>query len=114
MIRYPAKLPQGIRLKGYNQYKDLMPTVMELAGLSQDDIQWASDLRFDGRSLLPMVHGEVTSHESEFYITECTYKTRSKYEVEALIRPAPRVCTRPRLWSHWSDARLLPISCWYV
>ena len=73
MIRYPAKLPKGIRLKGYNQYKDLMPTVMELAGLPQDEIEWASDLRFDGRSLLPMVRGEVASHESEFYITECTW-----------------------------------------
>ena len=73
MIRYPAKLPKGIRLKGYNQYKDLMPTVMELAGLPQDDIQWASDLRFDGRSLLPMVRGEVASYDSSFYITECTW-----------------------------------------
>ena len=26
-----------------------------------------------GVSLLPMVRGEVSSHESEFYITECTW-----------------------------------------
>jgi len=73
IIRYPAKLPQGIRLKGYNQHKDLMPTLLELADLSQDDIKWPSDLRFDGESLLPMIRGEVASHDAEFYITECTW-----------------------------------------
>jgi arylsulfatase A-like enzyme len=73
MIRYPSKLPQGVRVKGYNQHKDLMPTLLELAGIAPDDIQWPSDLRFDGRSMQPMIRGEVTSHESDFYITECTW-----------------------------------------
>ena len=43
-----------------------MPTLMELAGIQ-------SDIPFDGRSLMGMVRGEVASHESEFYITECTW-----------------------------------------
>jgi arylsulfatase A-like enzyme len=73
IIRYPAKLPQGVRIKGYNQHKDLLPTVLELADLPQSDIKWASDLRFDGKSLLPMIRGEVASHDSGFYITECTW-----------------------------------------
>jgi arylsulfatase A-like enzyme len=73
IIRYPSKLPQGKRVKGYNQHKDLLPTILELADLRQDDIQWVSDLRFNGASLLPMVRGEVASYESEFYITECTW-----------------------------------------
>jgi arylsulfatase A-like enzyme len=73
IIRYPARLPQGVRVSGYNQHKDLMPTLLELADIDPGDIQWPSDLRFDGRSLLPMIGGEVASHESEFYITECTW-----------------------------------------
>jgi arylsulfatase A-like enzyme len=73
IIRYPAKLPRGVRVKGYNQHKDLLPTLLELADLPQKKIRWASDLRFEGRSLLPMIGGEVASHESEFYITECTW-----------------------------------------
>ena len=73
MIRYPAKLPQGARVKGFNQHKDLMPTIFELAGIDPNEIQWASDLRFNGTSLLPMIRGEVASHESAFYITECTW-----------------------------------------
>lgn len=73
MIRYPSKLPQGVRVKGYNQHKDLMPTIFELAGIDQSEITWASELRFNGESLLPMIRGEVASHESSFYITECTW-----------------------------------------
>jgi arylsulfatase A-like enzyme len=73
VIRYPAKLPKGIRVKGYNQHKDLMPTLLELAGFAPEEVQWPSDLRFDGRSLLPMIRGEVASYDSSFYITECTW-----------------------------------------
>ncbi len=66
MIRYPKKVPAGLRIEGYNQHKDLVPTLLELAGIR-------TRARFDGRSLMPMVRGEVTSFESEFYITECTW-----------------------------------------
>lgn len=66
IIRYPAKLPQGKRVSGFNQHKDLVPTLLELAGIDPG-------IDFDGRSLLPMVRGEVASHEAEFYITECTW-----------------------------------------
>jgi arylsulfatase A-like enzyme len=67
IIRYPGHLPAGQRVAGYNQHKDLTPTLLDLAGVQRDDIQ------FDGRSLLPMVRGEVASHDGEFYLTECTW-----------------------------------------
>jgi arylsulfatase A-like enzyme len=67
IIRYPGRLPGGRRVRGYNQHKDLVPTLLELAGITRDEIA------FDGRSLLPMLRREVASHESEFYITECTW-----------------------------------------
>ncbi|MFH1084862.1 MAG: sulfatase [Chloroflexota bacterium] len=66
ILRYPARVPAGLRVPGYNQHKDLVPTLLELAEIE-------TDLALDGRSLLPMVYGDVTSHESEFYITECTW-----------------------------------------
>ncbi len=66
IIRYPGKIPAGKRVTGYNQHKDLMPTILELAEIE-------TDITFDGRSLLPMIQGEVASYESEFYITECTW-----------------------------------------
>lgn len=66
MIRYPVRLPAGQRVSGFNQHKDLIPTLLELAGIDPG-------ITFDGRSLLPMIRGEIASHESEFYITECTW-----------------------------------------
>lgn len=66
MIRYPDKLPMGKRIAGYNQHKDLVPTLLDLAGIE-------TETHFDGHSLLPMIQGDVASHESEFYITECTW-----------------------------------------
>ncbi len=66
IIRYPRAVPAGKRVSGFNQHKDLVPTILELASIQ-------TDIEFDGRSLMPMVEGEVPSHESEFYITECTW-----------------------------------------
>jgi len=66
IIRYPSRIPEGKRFAGFNRQQDLMPTLMELAGLQ-------TEIQFDGKSLMPMVRGEVSSNESEFYITECTW-----------------------------------------
>ena len=68
IIRYPGAVPSGKRIAGYNQHKDLVPTIFELAGLKKP-----RGTTFDGQSLMPMARGEVASHESEFYITECTW-----------------------------------------
>ena len=67
IIRYPGKVPAGLRVPGYNQHKDLLPTILELADIDPGDYQ------MDGRSLMQLVRGEVTSFESEIYLTECTW-----------------------------------------
>ena len=36
IIRYPGETAAGKRVKGYNQHKDLVPTLLELADLSRD------------------------------------------------------------------------------
>lgn len=66
ILRLPGALPEGKRIAGYNQHKDLMPTLLELLGVK-------TKIKFDGRSLMPMVKGQRKTHESEFYITECTW-----------------------------------------
>ena len=48
IISYPGVLPEGKRVDGYNQHKDLMPTLLELAEIERPDIE------FDGHSLLPI------------------------------------------------------------
>ena len=67
MIRYPGRVPARKRISGYNQHKDLVPTILELAEIEREDIC------FDGRSLMQLVRGEVASFDSEMYITECTW-----------------------------------------
>lgn len=66
IIRYPGLVPAGKRVKGFNTLQDLVPTLMELTGIQPE-------INFDGKSLMPMARGEVPSHQSEFYITECTW-----------------------------------------
>jgi len=66
IISYPSKISAGKRIKGYNRHQDLVPTLLELAEVE-------TDIKFDGKSLMPMVRGEVNSYDSEFYITECTW-----------------------------------------
>jgi len=66
ILHYPGHVPAGRRVAGFNRHQDLVPTLLELAGIE-------TDIRFDGRSLMPLVRGEVASYDSEFYITECTW-----------------------------------------
>ena len=66
IIRYPGRVPAGKQVAGYNQHKDLVPTLLELADIK-------TDIAFDGESLTSLMNGEITSYESEFYITECTW-----------------------------------------
>ena len=66
IIRYPGRVPAGKRVAGYNQHKDLVPTLLELADIK-------TDIAFDGKSLTPLMNGEIASYDSEFYITECTW-----------------------------------------
>ena len=66
IIRYPGRIPAGSRISGYNQHKDLVPTIMDLAEID-------TGIDFDGDSLMSLVDGTVSSFDSEFYITECTW-----------------------------------------
>jgi arylsulfatase A-like enzyme len=66
IIRYPPSVPAGLRVSGYTQHKDLVPTLLELIGVR-------TRRRFDGRSLMQLIRGEKPSFEPEFYLTECTW-----------------------------------------
>jgi arylsulfatase A-like enzyme len=60
-------VPAGVSVGGFTQHKDLVPTILDLARVS------GLGARFDGTSLVPMMFGAEDSHESEIYITECTW-----------------------------------------
>jgi arylsulfatase A-like enzyme len=65
IMRHP-RLPQGGRVSGYTLHQDLVPTILELLGID-------AGIRFDGKSMMPLLRGEQASNWSEFYLTECTW-----------------------------------------
>ncbi len=62
----PGKVPAGMHFRDYVQMKDIMPTILDLLGVR-------ADIRFDGRSLVPVMRGRRRVQQPEFYITEATW-----------------------------------------
>jgi len=53
IIRYPKKLPRGLRVKGFGQHIDLLPTILDIIGAPTEALD------MDGRSLFPLLKGEA-------------------------------------------------------
>lgn len=68
IIRYPSRLPGGLRVPGYSKHEDLMPTLLELM-----DLEPKPRIKFDGTSLIPLMTGERSTNYTELYVTECTW-----------------------------------------
>jgi arylsulfatase A-like enzyme len=66
IFRFPGKVPAGKRVSDVCHMKDVMPTILDLLGIR-------SGIRFDGRSLVPLLHGRPRVMEPEMYITEATW-----------------------------------------
>ncbi len=66
VFRFPGKVPEGVRVPHACQLKDIVPTALELMGIK-------SKIKFNGRSLVPWMHGKERTPEPEFYITEATW-----------------------------------------
>jgi arylsulfatase A-like enzyme len=68
ILRYRGRVPAGRRIKGTGRHADLLPTLLELAGLAEaipDDLT--------GSSLLDLVNGLAFTHDDELYLTEATW-----------------------------------------
>ncbi len=66
VFRWPGRIQAGQRFADICQMKDIMPTILDLMGIRPG-------IRFDGRSLRPLMRGLPRTPEPEFYITECTW-----------------------------------------
>ena len=62
----PGRISAGKRISQTTQMKDITPTILDILGVQ-------SKIKFDGRSLLPLIAGGSLAPEPEFYITECTW-----------------------------------------
>ena len=101
IIRYPKKMPVGMRVKGYNQHMDLVPTIMELAGIRPG-------IKFDGQSLMKLVKGKKESFASSFYLTECTWMHKHGWrtpEWKLIVALEPDFHFKPpvELYNHVED-----------
>lgn len=63
---WPGKVPAKSRFKDICAMKDVTPTILDLMGIRPG-------IKFDGRSLVPLMRGKSRPVEEEFYITECTW-----------------------------------------
>ncbi len=69
IMRHPDGIGAGRRYGGFVQPPDLLPTILDAAGfdLNRSEVNWGplasetSELRLDGRSLLPILSGETGS-----------------------------------------------------
>jgi len=66
LIMRHGSLPGRVRVPGFTQHQDLVPSILEV-------LEIEPDIPFDGKSVLPLLDGERASNWSEFYITECTW-----------------------------------------
>ena len=90
IFRFPGKVPAGARLSDYCQLKDVTPTILELLGIR-------TKIRFNGRSLTPLMMGKPWVQEPEMYITECTWMRKHgwRQRVETDRRPQARHHFKP-------------------
>ena len=63
---WPGKVPAETRFNDICVTKDVTPTILDLLDIK-------TNIKFDGRSLAPLLRGEPRKVEAEFYITECTW-----------------------------------------
>ena len=66
VLVYPGKIPAGQRFADHVHMKDIMPTLLDLMEIE-------TEIKFDGRSLVPLIKGKERIQEPEYYITECTW-----------------------------------------
>lgn len=66
IIRFVGKVPAGGRFSDIVQTKDVTPTILDLMGIK-------CGIKFDGRSLTPLITGKSRLPEPEVYLTEATW-----------------------------------------
>lgn len=67
IMRWPGHIPAGRRVSGLVQQVDMMPTILEAAGLK-------APASMDGRSLWPSIRGEAEGTQSHVFLSECAWQ----------------------------------------
>ncbi|SHM76465.1 uncharacterized sulfatase [Cyclobacterium lianum] len=84
LVRWPGKIPEGIRNDSPSGFHDWLPTFAEISDLP-------APANTDGRSLWPILSGNKTEHEGKVYIEyQVNNKTKSYEAFEATKRDQRR------------------------
>jgi arylsulfatase len=67
IMRWPGRIPEGRRVKGLVQQVDMLPTILEAAGI-------LTPSNIDGRSLWPSIRGEADGTHDAIYLSECAWQ----------------------------------------
>ncbi|MEC0266217.1 sulfatase [Paenibacillus anseongense] len=67
IMRWPGRIPEGRRVKGLVQQVDMLPTILEAAGIM-------TPTNIDGRSLWPSIRGEADGTHDAVYLSECAWQ----------------------------------------
>ncbi|BFT73595.1 sulfatase [Paenibacillus sp. P36] len=67
IMRWPGRIPEGRRVKGLVQQVDMLPTILEAAGIM-------TPTNIDGRSLWPSIRGEADGTHDAIYLSECAWQ----------------------------------------
>jgi len=75
IIRFPGRVPKGMRVDDVSLIADVLPTILDLLDIH-------TEIPFTGRSLVPLLSGKPVSPVSEFYITEATWMRKHGWRTQ--------------------------------
>jgi arylsulfatase A-like enzyme len=85
IMYYPGTFKAGVRVPGFVQNVDFVPTFLELAGVPQHTMQP------EGKSLLPLANGERDGNYEELFLSEATGQVKRAVMNEPLqVHPVVR------------------------
>ena len=113
IMRLPKELPRGVKVKGYAQHADIMPTILEIAGIK-------TPTQLDGKSLLRLLEGNqnrnyavcetwgeraiiegkwklILHYESELRRLDEVFKSRRAGDCLLYTSPSPRDLSTSRM-----------------
>jgi len=87
MMRWPGQIDAGRRVPGLVQQVDIMPTILEAAGIALPN-----DL--DGQSLWPVIRGQAEGTNEQLFLSECAWQaaravTDGSYKLIMTYDPGP-------------------------
>lgn len=67
IMRWPGRIPEGLRIDALVQHVDIFPTLLEAANVPCPE-------GGAGKSLWPLIHGEEEAFYSALYLAECSWQ----------------------------------------